>query len=156
MWIAIGTMRIENVTEGWDVTEESTANPEVFLEFVGYNIEYDPKYNDEHEKFLSTNRFLSTIYYGDEERFCSDDSTMHIKPKMTSNSWGSVTFVAFYPENITPNNPEGEHLEEVSKGNFVFGHQYNSGRLYNNGDPEGVRLNLDVHPENYAEELQKE
>lgn len=99
-YYVLGTARVENITEGWDITAENPRSfgcafiPACYLS--GANCKYE-----------------CMIIYGDGAR--TMDQFLYISPKMKSNTWGEVPFIMAHAENISPKFPNGEYLNELSE-----------------------------------------
>lgn len=103
MYYAVGTISVNNITEGLNFSPERPGYPVIGLSCV-----------------INNPKLVSRVYYGntirDETGF---GATFY--PEMTSNNWGPVPFVIAYAEHYTPSNPDGENREELENLPLLFG-----------------------------------
>lgn len=98
MYYCVGSISIENVTEGWDISAADSRSLE-------YSIIFDLK------NWAGLSNTIGRVYYNSK----TEDSTGGLcsSPKLTDNTWGPCSFVIMHPENYSPNNPDGEFYEKL-------------------------------------------
>lgn len=98
MYYCVGSLTITNITEGWDIDASNSRG--VSLPLVW---ECAPR--------NSGINCIGRIFYSNGEKDYA--SGIHLKVNMQSNSWGPVPIVFMAPENISPNNPNGDYYSDM-------------------------------------------
>ena len=116
MYYCIGSVRIKNTTEGWNFSDSNPHSTRV-------QIQCNPVKT---EAF-----FMSKEFYGNKTDVCWNGIDM--SAKMKSDNWGSVPFIIMCPENFSPDNPNGEHIEKLKTVSL---------EVYQRKDIDPFRLNI--------------
>ncbi len=112
MYYAVGTLKIENVTEGYHFDSDR----------VGY-----PKIQISKDLLVNYESKLITRYYAGNEVRTSGFGVI-VNAKMTSDTWGPLPFVIAFAEHYTPNEPNGESYDRVEKLPLYLSHTEVSNR----------------------------
>ena len=106
MYYCIGTVMIQNTTEGWNIDSNNIRSIYVNLNWSsGYKkTDYAGSYT------------IGRAFFGNKTEDECDG--LNFGASLKNNSWGPVPFVIMAPENVTPSNPDGEHIDNMKAGFF--------------------------------------
>lgn len=105
-YYCVGTVQIENVTSGWDITSGS---PYGFTCGLTWHSAFDDD--------VSMIYTVGKTFYSHESDTNGD--YVVVNASMKSNSWGPVSFAVLAPENVSPKYPEGQYAEYMTEGYFT-------------------------------------
>lgn len=114
MYYSVGSMKLTNVTEGWDIDPNNPPKASFFLTGV----------IDKSMPMNFNNTFVSEVLYTSENRKFS--TAVYFEPGMKTNSWGPVPFVIAHPENYVPAYPDGQYRERIATTVFGFSPSYST------------------------------
>lgn len=108
MYYCIGTVKIENITEGWNISASSPRSLYFSLRWASSfdKMDYAGAYS------------IGRVFYSNGTQDESDG--LGHSAKMTSDQWGPTSFIIMAPENFTPNFPNGEHADDMLNGYFHY------------------------------------
>ncbi len=112
-YLAIGTIRVENITEGFDITSSSPRTVSPHLAYTAYLSTYSDVPLNGSFRFQ-----YELMYFGDGTVTCHEGFQNGHQIVMYANDTGEIPIVWMYPENITPNYPSGEFQDSLVKGYF--------------------------------------
>ncbi|MBE6835289.1 MAG: hypothetical protein E7515_03445 [Ruminococcaceae bacterium] len=96
MYYCMASLKIKNVTEGWDIDTSNSRNVGFSLLWKADRMDID---------------CIGRIFYSNGEK---DYLTgVNINADMVGNDWGPVSIVFMAPENMTPNNPNGDYYSDL-------------------------------------------
>lgn len=108
MYYSMGTIEIKNITDGWSLSSERVGKP--IFDMTWFST----------DKVDFGDAFMSMTLYSDKTTLLN--SKIQIRPTMTSDNWGPVTFCLMHAENITPKYPEGQYHAEMTSGVLTYGY----------------------------------
>ena len=93
MYYMVGTLKFENHTEGWDLTNDNYLSTAASISVPNNNGKAD--------------LIVGRMYYKNSVE--TYDSFLHFDAKMTSNRWGPTPFIVGFVEYFAPDYPDGEY-----------------------------------------------
>ena len=109
MYYCLGTVQIRNITEGWSINENNSRS------FYA-QMQWDSVFKSD---ITNTAYIIGRTFYKNGNNDAADG--LLASAKLTHDNWGPVPFVLMAPENISPNNPDGEYYSCMPKGHIRFG-----------------------------------
>ena len=113
MYYCMGTVSVRNTTSGWNITPENSRT-------LNSGLNYSLLVSGRTEKYEINATFgtfsVGRVFYSNST--ADEADCVGIKPNMTSDNWGPVSFIIMAPENFSPNYPEGRFYEYVKNGVF--------------------------------------
>lgn len=107
LYYLMGTIEVENITEGWDITEETRQSERIYL---------SPGGKEEPCMWMAMpckTPFITKFFYTNETK--TQDSFLIADMGIRTNHWGPAPFVMACAENFSPKFPDGECYEWIEK-----------------------------------------
>ncbi len=104
MYYCVGSFQIKNITDGWDITSDQPRSISVPVSCGSYD-------GNGHSKSGYVGLTASRVFYSNStETYVGG---LLFSPKLKSNNWGPVPFVAITSELFSPNTPDGGYFDYV-------------------------------------------
>ncbi len=104
MYYCMGTITIENITNGWDITSDNQRVVNIGSWLISGI-----------EKYYHFEHILVRKFYSDGAK---DSLSFQSKALMKKNTW-EVPFIVMSPEYYSPNYPNGKNAEDIKKSYFT-------------------------------------